>query len=103
MSGLAHLPSAQHDFHPAQRSCGSHSSPCSRYCLEEGTLKNAEFVSALWHYAPNDLVSSVLDLARWDAALTAGRLLSPSLLAHMWEPTLFSDGQRGKFGLAWSV
>src|SRR5205085_4561079 len=49
------------------------------YCLEEGILKNAEFVSALWHYASNGLVSSVLDLAKWDAALTAGRLLSPTL------------------------
>ena len=73
------------------------------YRLEEGTLKNAEFVSALWHYAPNGLVSSVLDLARWDAALTAGWLLSPSLLDQMWEPTTLADGQRAEFGLAWSV
>lgn len=41
--------------------------------LEEGTLKNAELVSALWQDAPNGLMASVLDLARWDAALTVGR------------------------------
>jgi D-alanyl-D-alanine carboxypeptidase len=73
------------------------------YSLDDGVLRNADYTSAGWHYAPSGIVSSVMDMARWDAALTAGQVLSFSLLQQMWEPTRLSDGTIAEFGLAWKV
>ncbi len=73
------------------------------YSLEDGGLRNAGYTSALWYAAPNGLVSSVMDMARWDAALTAGQVLSFSLLQQMWEPTILADGKIAEFGLGWKV
>jgi D-alanyl-D-alanine carboxypeptidase len=73
------------------------------YSLEDGVLRNADYTSAHWHGAPNGLVSSVLDMARWDAALTAGQVLSSSLLQQMWEPTILGDRKIAEHGLAWKV
>jgi CubicO group peptidase (beta-lactamase class C family) len=73
------------------------------YSLENGVLKNADYTSAQWYGAPNGLVSSVMDMARWDAALTAGQVLSFSLLQQMWEPTLLADGKISEYGLAWKI
>jgi CubicO group peptidase (beta-lactamase class C family) len=73
------------------------------YSLEDGVLRNADYTSAQWFSAPNGLVSSVMDMARWDAALTAGQVLSFSLLQQMWEPTILADGKIAEFGLAWKV
>jgi CubicO group peptidase (beta-lactamase class C family) len=73
------------------------------YSLEDGILRNADYTSAQWHGAPNGLVSSILDMARWDAALTVGQVLSLTLLQQMWEPTVLADGKFAEFGLAWKV
>jgi D-alanyl-D-alanine carboxypeptidase len=73
------------------------------YSLEDGVLRNADYTSAQWYAAPNGLVSSVMDMARWDAALTAGQVLSFSLLQQMWEPTILADGRTAEFGLGWKV
>ncbi len=66
-------------------------------------MRNADYTSAMWYSAPNGLVSSVMDLARWDEALTAGRVLSFSHLEEMWKPTILTNGKSAEFGLAWSV
>jgi D-alanyl-D-alanine carboxypeptidase len=73
------------------------------YSLEDGVLRNADYTSAQWYFAPNGLVSSVMDMARWDVALTAGQVLSFSFLQQMWEPTILADGKIAEFGLAWKV
>ena len=73
------------------------------YGLEAGGLQNADFTSSHWYAALNSLVSSVRDMARWDAALTSEQVLSGSFLRQMWEPTLLADGKSAEFGLAWKV
>jgi CubicO group peptidase (beta-lactamase class C family) len=73
------------------------------YSLDNGVLKNADYTSAQWYSAPNGLVSSVMDMARWDAALTAGQVLSLSFLQQMWEPYILANGKIADFGLAWRV
>ena len=75
----------------------------ANYNLEDGVVKNADYTSAQWYGAPNGLVSSVMDMARWDAALTAGQVLSFSHLQQMWEPTILGDGKIAEYGLAWRV
>ena len=73
------------------------------YSLENGILKNADYTSAEWYGAPNGLVSSIMDMARWDAALTTGQVLSFSFLQQIWEPTILANGKIAEFGLAWKV
>lgn len=73
------------------------------YSLADGVLRKADYTSAQWYFAPNGLVSSVMDMARWDAALTAGQALSRALLHQMWEPTILANGKSAEYGLAWKV
>ena len=47
------------------------------------------------------LQSSVRDLAAWDAALTAGKVLPPASLDRMWAPVTLDDGSRRPQGLGW--
>jgi CubicO group peptidase (beta-lactamase class C family) len=49
------------------------------------------------------LISTVRDLARYDAALKKGALLRPETLAVAWTPPLDSNEQRLPHGLGWFV
>jgi len=49
------------------------------------------------------VVSTVLDLARFDVALDQHRLLSPETQETMWTPTLSNSGQPLPYGLGWFV
>ncbi len=73
------------------------------YSLQDGVLRNADYTAAPWFFAPNGIVSSIMDMALWDAALTAGQVLPFSLLQQMWEPANLAGGEIGEFGLAWRV
>jgi len=46
------------------------------------------------------IVSSVDDLAKFDQALNAGKLVKPDTLAKMWTPTTLPDGDVGRAGSA---
>lgn len=48
-------------------------------------------------------MSSVLDMAKWDAALLAGRVLPRDLLAQMWTPVVLSDGTEYPYGFGWRL
>jgi CubicO group peptidase (beta-lactamase class C family) len=48
---------------------------------------------ALWDNGDGGLVSTARDLATWDQALAAGRLLSPLVIREMYARTRTSDGQ----------
>ena len=49
------------------------------------------------------LVSNVDDLARWDAALNAGRLVAPRLMAQAFEPVKLLDGTSQPYGFGWVI
>lgn len=48
-------------------------------------------------------LSSVLDLARWDAALYSDKVLSPRQRELMWTPTKLNDGSEKPYGFGWEV
>lgn len=54
-----------------------------------------------WLYGAAGLNISALDLAKFDAALTQGRLLNKSLLEQMWTPYRLTDGELGRFTAGW--
>ncbi len=74
------------------------------YRLVEGAIKNQDWVSpTLNTTADGALYFTVLDLAKWDAALLGERLLSRASLEQMWTPVTLSDGTTHGYGFGWSI
>ena len=79
----------------------------SGYELDEGgALRNQSFVSAaLNRTADGSLYSTVLDLARWDAALYGERVLPRDVLARMWQVDALAGGEAPlyHYGYGWEI
>jgi CubicO group peptidase (beta-lactamase class C family) len=76
------------------------------YRLVKGELKNQEWVAPLINTtADGSLYFSILDLAKWDAALYTEKLLKRSSLDQMWTPAKLKNGQPNKqgYGFGWSI
>jgi CubicO group peptidase (beta-lactamase class C family) len=76
------------------------------YRLDKGDLKNQEWVSpSLNTTADGSLYFSILDLAKWDAALYTEKLLKRSTLEQMWTVATLRDGKpnSGQYGYGWFV
>lgn len=72
------------------------------YRLVKGGLKNQEWVSPSTNTtADGSLYFTILDLAKWDAALYADKPLRQSSLAQMWTPVNLYDGRRKAYGFGW--
>ena len=67
-----------------------------------GALKNQEWVSPSTNStADGSLYLTILDLAKWDAALYTDRPLKQSSLAQIWTPVKLNDGERKGYGFGW--
>ena len=76
------------------------------YRWVNGRLKNQEWVSPLLNTtADGSLYFSVLDLAKWDAALYTEKLLKSSSLKQMWAVAPLRDGKpnSGHYGYGWFI
>jgi CubicO group peptidase (beta-lactamase class C family) len=76
------------------------------YRLVDGQWKNQEWVSpTLNTTADGALYFSILDLAKWDAALYTDKLLKPSSLQQMWTVAKLKSGQPnpGNYGFGWFI
>jgi len=76
------------------------------YRLVKGELKNQEWVSPVVNTtADGSLYFSILDLAKWDAALYTEKLLKRSSLDLMWTPVKLKNGQpnKGDYGFGWVI
>jgi CubicO group peptidase (beta-lactamase class C family) len=76
------------------------------YRLVKGELKNQEWVSPVVNTtADGSLYFTVLDLAKWDAALYTEKLLKQSSLDLMWTPVKLKNGQPNKdgYGFGWFI
>src|SRR6266581_5537138 len=72
------------------------------YRLVKGALKNQEWVSpSLNTTADGSLYFTVLDLAKWDAALYTERLLKRTSLEQMWTPVKLNNGTTYPYGFGW--
>jgi D-alanyl-D-alanine carboxypeptidase len=60
-------------------------------------------VSMSQPYAAGALVSTVDDLARWDAAVSAGKLLKPATWQRAFARTNLTDGKTINYGYGWMV
>lgn len=76
------------------------------YRLENGQLKNQEWVAPSANStADGSLYFTILDLAKWDAALYTERVLKESSKREMWTVAALRDGKSnpGSYGFAWVV
>ena len=76
------------------------------YRLLKGELKNEEWVAPKVNTtADGSLYFSILDLAKWDAALYTENLLKRSSLDQMWTPAKLKNGQPNKagYGFGWEI
>jgi D-alanyl-D-alanine carboxypeptidase len=54
-------------------------------------------------FAAGSIVSTVGDMAKWDAALYTEKLLKKSSLQQMWTETKLNDGKPVQYGFGWGV
>jgi CubicO group peptidase (beta-lactamase class C family) len=65
--------------------------------------ENAPYLSMAQPYAAGALMSNVDDLARWDAAVAAGKLISPALWARAFADHHLPDGHDTRYGYGWQL
>jgi CubicO group peptidase (beta-lactamase class C family) len=76
------------------------------YRLLKGEIKNQEWVAPMVNTtADGSLYFSILDLAKWDAALYTDKLLKRTSLDLMWTPVKLKNGQpnKGHYGFGWFI
>ena len=74
------------------------------YVLQKGVLKNQEWVSpSLNTTADGSLYLTVLDLAKWDAALYGSSLVKPETLKQAFTPVRLASGASHDYGFGWDV
>ena len=74
------------------------------YELDEGLLKNQDWASSsVCGTADGGLVSTVMDLAKWDAAIQAGALLPPAVWQQVFTPVTLNSGKTFPYGFGWFI
>lgn len=73
------------------------------YVLRNGVIGNGVFVNPSQPFAAGALVTSVADLAKWDAALYTEGILKQSTLEQMWRPAKLGNGTWSNYGLGWGT
>ena len=75
----------------------------SGYSRDGETVVNARYLSMTQPHAAGALVSTVDDLAAWDAALYTEKLLKKASLEKAWTPAVTRDGKPTHYGFGWAV
>ena len=76
----------------------------SGYRMDSGTIKNQRWVSpSINTTADGSLYVTALDMAKWEAALNAGKLLKSESYEAMWSPVKLIDGSTYPYGFGWQI
>jgi hypothetical protein len=77
------------------------------YLWYGGEFHNGEFLKFLMtNHGDRGLLSTALDLAKWDAALSSSTILTPASRKAMWTPVIEFDGgytYKFAYGLGWFI
>lgn len=72
------------------------------YRVVNGEIKNQNWVSpSVNTTADGSLYLTLVDMVKWDAALSSGKLLSSSSLELVWTAARLSDGRATHYGFGW--
>jgi CubicO group peptidase (beta-lactamase class C family) len=75
----------------------------SPYSWEDEALRNAEYLDYSWAFGAGAVASTVLDMVKWDAALSANKLLPKKRWDEMWTAVKLNDGSSFPYGFGWHV
>ncbi|HEX6086544.1 MAG TPA: serine hydrolase [Thermoanaerobaculia bacterium] len=73
------------------------------YANNGGKLINAAYLAMSLPYAAGSLLSTVDDLAKWNAALAAGKVVDRRLLDKAWTPFRLTSGESSGYGYGWGM
>jgi D-alanyl-D-alanine carboxypeptidase len=93
--GMAHTGVSSHESVVPGRARG--------YVQGRRRLLNARPDAMSWSFAAGSLHSTLDDLARWDRAVRAGRIVTASTREAMLEPTLLNNGSVYPYGFGWGL
>ena len=70
---------------------------------KDGTVQNADFLDSSYKIPGGGWLSSAEDMAQFEVAILAGKLLKRSTLDLMWTPLKPSDGSKDSYGLGFGI
>jgi CubicO group peptidase (beta-lactamase class C family) len=73
------------------------------YSTRSGATTPAEHTHPSQPFSAGALVSTVVELAKWDIALTSRKLLKPASYDAMWTPMRLNDGKSSTYAFGWQV
>lgn len=73
------------------------------YCWTEQGWQHPAYIGLTHHFANGGLVSTVTDLAKWDAALYTDAVLPQAHLQQMWTPATLNNGTLSDYGFGWGI
>jgi len=66
-------------------------------------LRQEKLRRSFWPPAEGGVISNLVDLAKWEAALLGEKILPQSSLEAMWTPVRLNDGSAYDYGFGWSL
>ncbi len=76
----------------------------SGYRIIDGKLRKGEFIAqSVLSYPGGGIVSTVLDMAKFDAMWQDGRIIDDSMRKEMWTTGKLNDGSRTGYGLGFGI
>jgi len=73
------------------------------YSRNGQAVVNARYINMTFPYAAGALLSTVDDLAQWNAALAAGKVVDRKLLDRAWTRYQLTSGENTGYGYGWAV
>jgi CubicO group peptidase (beta-lactamase class C family) len=73
------------------------------YDADNGKYSKPKSISMSMAYAAGGLVSTVDDLARWDAAIASGKLLKGESWQRVFSPARLQNGEPSNYGYGWGL
>lgn len=73
------------------------------YSTDGQAIVNATFLSMTQPFSAGSIESTVDDLAKWDAAVSSGKLLTRASWDRMFTPYILAGGEATNYGYGWDV
>lgn len=74
------------------------------YSWRDARLQNSDYLDpTLWDNGDGGILTTLLDMAKWDAALNGDMILTAASKWQMWTPVRLNDGKTHPYGFGWAV
>lgn len=70
--------------------------------LKQGP-QNTTYIDMTWPFAAGGMISTVGDMAKWDAALYGDKILTAASWKEAWTPASLANGKTSPYGFGWAL